>query len=53
MLVVEGIEKRFAGPDGGVLTVLDGIDFTVETGSFTTIMGPSGCGKSTLLNILA
>ncbi len=31
---------------------LDGIDLTVHSGEFITIMGPSGCGKTTLLNIL-
>ncbi len=28
-------------------------DFTIEDGSFVSIVGPSGCGKSTLLRILA
>ncbi len=31
---------------------LDGINFTMEQGSFWAIMGPSGSGKSTTLNIL-
>lgn len=31
---------------------LDGVDLTVKSGEFITIMGPSGCGKTTLLNIL-
>lgn len=33
-------------------TILNKIDFTVESGEFVAIVGPSGCGKSTLLNIL-
>lgn len=33
--------------------VLKGINLTVETGSFTTIIGGNGAGKSTLMNILA
>ena len=53
-LRLKDITKSFPDPDGtDQLTVLDGIDITVEEHSFTTIMGPSGCGKSTLLNIVA
>ena len=47
----KNIRKVFP-QDEGLLTVLDGINFDVEEGSFTTLLGPSGCGKSTLLNIL-
>lgn len=35
------------------LTVLDGIDFSVQKGELICILGRSGCGKSTLLKILA
>lgn len=31
---------------------LEGINLTIDTGEFISIMGPSGCGKSTLLNII-
>jgi len=37
---------------GGVVAV-DGIDLTIEEGSFTAFLGPSGCGKSTLLRMIA
>ena len=34
------------------LTVLDGIDFSLNRGTFSAIVGSSGSGKSTLLNII-
>jgi len=36
----------------GGMTVLDGIDLTIESGRVVCIVGPSGCGKSTLLRLL-
>jgi sn-glycerol 3-phosphate transport system ATP-binding protein len=32
---------------------LDGINLTIEPGSFCVLLGPSGCGKSTTLRIIA
>jgi iron(III) transport system ATP-binding protein len=32
---------------------IDGIDFFIPHGSFTTLLGPSGCGKTTTLRMLA
>ncbi|MEV0611977.1 ABC transporter ATP-binding protein [Nonomuraea sp. NPDC050404] len=48
-----GIELRGVrfGYDGGPL-VLDGIDATIPSGSFTAVVGPSGAGKSTLLKLI-
>ena len=45
---IEGIRKQFP-----TQLALDGVDLTVEPGSFTTLLGPSGCGKTTLLRIIA
>ena len=47
-LQAEHIGKRYAGQ----LAVRD-LSFTVERGSFFSILGPSGCGKTTLLRMIA
>ena len=47
MLKARNIVKRFGG-----LTVLDGIDLTVEPGEFVGLIGPNGAGKSTFFNVL-
>lgn len=43
MIEIAGLTKRY-----GSQTVLDNIDFTVESGSIAAIVGRSGAGKSTL-----
>lgn len=52
-LNIHNLTKTFEEENGNEFVVIDDVSFTVEEGSFTSIMGPSGCGKSTLLNILA
>ncbi|WP_102108764.1 ABC transporter ATP-binding protein [Oceaniglobus roseus] len=52
-LRLAGISKRFAGPRGEVVAVVDGVDLDVPGGSTVALVGPSGCGKSTLLRIAA
>lgn len=49
---VRGLGKRVVDA-GGTLAILDGIDFTVPTGTALAITGSSGSGKSTLLGLLA
>lgn len=48
MIEIGGLRHRY-----GSLDVVDGIDLTVPTGGFTTLLGPSGCGKSTVLRVVA
>ena len=45
------ITKRYGGPKSPL--VIHGIDFSVPTGTLTTILGPSGCGKTTVLRMIA
>lgn len=47
MLEVQGIIKKY-----GDLTILKGIDLTIQKGEIVSIVGSSGAGKSTLLHIL-
>src|SRR5580765_8507272 len=44
---VEHLEKRF-----GSVVALDGVDFTVPTGSVLGLLGPNGAGKTTAVRIL-
>jgi len=45
-------EKRFRSAEGGAVTAVAGLDFSVPAGDFACLIGPSGCGKSTTLRIL-
>ncbi|CAM4073166.1 ABC transporter ATP-binding protein [Paracoccus yeei] len=43
-----GLTKRF-----GTVTAVDQLSFSVERGSFVSLLGPSGCGKTTTLQMIA
>ena len=45
---VSGLTKRYGGK-----TALHGLDLTIGSGEFVTLLGPSGCGKTTTLRCLA
>ena len=48
---VENLTKHYqSGTE--ILTILNGLNFTVPKGASAAVRGQSGCGKSTLLNIL-
>jgi ABC-2 type transport system ATP-binding protein len=46
-VVVEGIRKRF-----GTVVALDGVDFSVPTGTVLGLLGPNGAGKTTSVRVL-
>lgn len=52
-VLVDGVFKSFRWPEGGLMTVLQGVSFETKEHTITCLLGPSGCGKSTLLNIIA
>jgi NitT/TauT family transport system ATP-binding protein len=52
-LVVQatGVGKVF-GSAAAAVNALEGIDLTIGSGEFVSLIGPSGCGKSTLLRLI-
>jgi putative ABC transport system ATP-binding protein len=51
VLEVLDLTKTYGPPDQAT-SVLRGVSFKVEGGSFCAVVGPSGSGKSTLMNII-
>src|SRR6266571_7393390 len=50
---IEGIARRYPGPDGGETAVFENLWMSMARGEFGCVIGHSGCGKTTVLNILA
>jgi iron(III) transport system ATP-binding protein len=50
MIKVTDLRKTYAGAQAAAV---DDVSFTVEDGSFYTLLGPSGCGKTTTLRCVA
>jgi putative ABC transport system ATP-binding protein len=53
MLETKGILKTFNAGTPNEVRSLQGVDLTIEDGSFTIVIGTNGSGKSTLLNAIA
>ena len=51
ILTIKNLEKVYV-TDSEKLTVLKGLNLTVEEGAKIAVVGESGSGKSTLLNII-
>ena len=51
LVTAKDLRKNYTA---GEITVkaIQGVDFSIETGSFVSFVGPSGSGKSTLLNMI-
>src|ERR1700681_2087764 len=45
--------KRFVGPDGSVVPVIDVASLELSDGEQVALIGTSGSGKTTLLHIIA
>jgi putative tryptophan/tyrosine transport system ATP-binding protein len=53
MIEIRALEKTFTQPGGERVPALRGIDLSIPSGQFVTVIGTNGSGKSTLLNAIA
>ena len=51
VIEISGVTKVFDS-EGKSVTALAEIDYSIEPGSFISLLGPSGCGKTTLLKLI-
>ncbi len=50
---IRNLQKRYTGPDGSVVPVIDVADFSLDDGEQVALIGSSGSGKTTLLHLIA
>ncbi len=50
---LENLTKKYVGPDGSVVPVIDIAHFELGTGMQMALVGSSGSGKTTLLHLIA
>ena len=48
LIKLENVVKSY----GNSLRIIDGLDFTINSGEFITLIGKSGCGKTTMLKLI-
>lgn len=53
MLELRGVRKTFFAGTANEVRALQGVDLTIEDGSWVCVIGTNGSGKSTLLNAIA
>lgn len=53
ILELKNIGKSFEQPGGGIIQVLNNINFAIDAGETSAITGHSGSGKTTLLSLVA
>ena len=53
MLEARGLAKTFNPRSANEVRALNGVDLTVEEGSWVVVVGTNGSGKSSLLNAIA
>jgi len=51
LIHLKGIKRHYI-LGGETVKALDGVDLTIQSNEYISIMGPSGSGKSTLMNII-